>query len=154
VAWRAKALPSRGAGLMLVGAGFLLLAALQLQGYRPGLLRPLELGGPALLIALGWLGVEADPKGGVPALRPLQRLGDASYAIYLCHTLSAPLVARAVGLERHWLFIPLDVVVGLGAGLACHSLVERPLTGWVRRRLAKDAGPPLIVETSDIERAV
>ena len=101
-----------------------------------------------------WLGAEADPKGGVPAWKPLQRLGDASYAIYLCHTLSAPLVARVVGLERHWLFIPLDVVVGLATGLACHTLVEKPLTRWVRRRLAPKSGPPLIVERSDIERAV
>lgn len=154
VAWRAKALPSRGAGLMLIATGFLLLAALQLQGYRPGLLRPLELGGPALLIALGWLAAEADSKRGIPRWKWLQRLGDASYAIYLCHTLSAPMVARLVGLERHWLFIPLDVVVGLGTGLACHTLVEKPLTGWVRRRVARDRGPPLKVERSDIERVV
>ncbi len=148
VAWRAKALPSHGAALMLVATGFLLLAVLQAQAYRPGLLRPLELGGPALLIALGWLAAEADPKGGIPAWPWLQRLGDASYAIYLCHTLSAPLVARLVGLDRHWLFIPLDVFVGLGTGFACHSLVERPLTGWVRRRLTGDTGQPLLVEKS------
>lgn len=152
VAWRAKVLPPRWLGLLMIFAGFALLARLQAHDYTPGLMRPLELGAPALLIAAGWLGAEADPKGGIPKLSWMQRLGDASYAIYLCHTFSAPLVLRVVGFERPWLFIPLTVVTGVGTGLACHSLVERPVTGWLRRRL--DAGPPLVVERSDIERAV
>ena len=154
VAWRAKALPSRGAGLMLVATGFLLLAALQLQDYRPGLLRPLELGGPALLIALGWLGAEADPRGGIPTWSGLQRLGNASYTIYLCHTLTAPAVARWVGYDRPWLFVPADVLAGVATGLVCHSLIERPLTRWVRRRLLGDPGESMIVERADIERTV
>ena len=154
VAWRAGVMPRRGVGLLLIAAAFLMLAALQMRGYHPGLLRPLELGIPALLIALGWLGAEADPKGGIPKWRWLQRLGDASYAVYLCHTFSAPLVAHVFGLERQWLFIPLDIVAGLGLGLVCHAWVEKPVTRWVRRHLAKDAGPPLFVERSDIERAV
>jgi exopolysaccharide production protein ExoZ len=145
-------LPPRWLGLLLIFAGFALLASLQAHDYTPGLMRPLELGMPALLIAAGWLGAEADPKGGIPKLSWMQRLGDASYAIYLCHTFSAPLVLRVVGFERPWLFIPLTVVTGVGTGLACHSLVERPVTGWLRRRL--DAGPPLVVERSDIERTV
>ena len=70
------------------------------------------------------LSLAADKKG-IWSLPWLQRLGDASYAIYLGHTLTAPAVAKLC-LGNPWLFVPLDVAVGIGTGLVGHSLVESP----------------------------
>ena len=38
--------------------------------------------------------------------------------------------------HQPWIFIPVDVAVGLGTGLVCHSLVEKPLTRWAKGLLA------------------
>jgi exopolysaccharide production protein ExoZ len=129
-AWKARMLPSRGTGLVLIVLGFVILAILTALIYRPAIWRPFLFGAPALLIALGWLSLAADKKG-IPALPWLQRLGDASYAIYLGHTLTAPAVAKLC-LGNPWLFVPLDVATGIGTGLLCHTLVEKPLTRWVK----------------------
>jgi exopolysaccharide production protein ExoZ len=128
--WNGKALPGRGTGLTLIALGLAILAVLTALVYRPAIFRPLLFGGPALLIAIGWLALAADRKG-IPAWPWLQKLGDASYSIYLVHTLTAPLVARAF-LHQSWIFIPVDIVVGLGAGLICHALVEKPLDRWIK----------------------
>jgi len=129
-AWQAEALPGRGTGMTLVALGVVILTVLTALIYRPAIWRPLLFGGPALLIAIGWLAMAADKKG-VPAWPWLQKLGDASYAIYLSHTLTAPAVAKLC-LHQPWLFIPLDVATGLGGGLLCHALAEKPLIRWAK----------------------
>jgi peptidoglycan/LPS O-acetylase OafA/YrhL len=66
----------------------------------------------------------------VRALRPpsaLLRLGDASYAIYLCHFITVALAARLIGVAPVWRFVPVAVVLSLATGLMCHRFIERPL---------------------------
>ena len=75
------------------------------------------------------------------ALAAAERLGDASYALYLLH----PFVLRAVreGLLRTglapllgpWESLVLMVALTLPFALLAHHFVERPLTRLVRRRL-------------------
>ncbi|WP_283214515.1 acyltransferase family protein [Methylorubrum aminovorans] len=108
----------------------------------------------AFLVAAAVLGrdrPESVPGGGAARLLgAAERLGDASYALYLLH----PFVLRAVreGLLRTGLAAPLGpwpslvllVVLTLPAALLVHRWVERPLTRLVRRRLepAQPAAAP------------
>ena len=55
-------------------------------------------------------------------------------------SLTAPLVAKLC-LDKPWIFVPLDVAAGLGTGLVCHSLVEKPLSRWAKTLFAKAARP-------------
>ncbi len=144
-AWRAKTLPSRGTGMFMIAIGFIVLGVLTALVYRPQLWRPVLFGVPAVLIMLGWLAVAADKKG-IPELPWLKRIGDASYSIYLFHTLTAPAVAKLF-LHQPWIFVPLDVAVSLGTGLVCHALVEKPLTRWSRTLLARHEAPRPQTET-------
>jgi len=64
-------------------------------------------------------------------------LGDASYAIYLIHTVVIGLVARALGLLGLVKLLPIAVVfavvvaASVAAGAALHVLVERRLLRWL-----------------------
>ncbi|MGX5773408.1 acyltransferase family protein [Methylorubrum zatmanii] len=91
-----------------------------------------------------------------PAFALAERLGDASYALYLLH----PFVLRAgremllrMGLAPllgPWPSLVLMVALTLPVALLAHRVVERPLTRLVRARLdpappagaARPAGPP------------
>jgi len=135
-----RILPEIGAALAVIGA--VLLAAQGLTGLRSDLWRPLLWGVPAAMIVAGAVALEpaAAPGQGRP-LRPpsaLLRLGDASYAIYLCHFITVALAARVVGLTPIWLFVPGAVGLSLIAGLIAHRWVEQPLIAACR------AIPPLL----------
>src|SRR5262249_13807660 len=81
------------AGAMLAAGGVALLAAMWLTGVRSDLFRPLLWGAPAAMIVAGALALE--PMVARRAPRALTALGDASYAIYLCHFITVDLTARA-----------------------------------------------------------
>jgi exopolysaccharide production protein ExoZ len=115
--------PWFGAGLAV--AGVALLAAMGLTGLRSDLWRPILWGAPAAMIVAGALALEPLRRLAPPKL--LLALGDASYAIYLCHFVAVALAAAALGVGRPWLFVPAAVLASLAAGLAFHRLVERPL---------------------------
>jgi len=109
----------------LIAAGVGLLATQGLTGFRSDLWRPLLWGVPAALIVAGAVAIEP-----IKALRPsaaLLRLGDASYAIYLCHFIAVAVVAALIGVTQAWLFVPVAIAVSSVAGLAFHRWIERPL---------------------------
>lgn len=96
-------------------------------------------GVPAMLLLLSALHAERLAR----RLRPLLLLGDASYAIYLCHL---PLIAMLVtpwslwfgpidGLGDALAFILAGLVLSAGFGTATHLLLEKPLDGWLRAQL-------------------
>ena len=118
-------------GLLLAAGGVVLLAAMWLTGLRSDLFRPLLWGVPAAMIVAGALALE--PLAARQAPRALTALGNASYAIYLCHFVTVDLTARAMGVLNPWVFVPVAVAVSIGAGLAFHRLIERPLIAAVRR---------------------
>lgn len=106
----------------LLGLGVLgLLASL---GQPAPAQRLLHWGVPAALAVMGALGLRQS------RWAPGQRLGDASYSLYLVQALSIPALYR---LLRLWPALDPDVtalavIAGTAlAGLACHRLVERPL---------------------------
>lgn len=97
-------------------------------------------GVPAVLLLLSALHWERPAR----RARTLLLLGDASYAIYLCHM---PLVAMLAARWPSW-FGPIDglgVALGFilaasalsaGFGTATHLLLEKPLDGWLRAQHA------------------
>lgn len=134
--------------LALAGAGLLALAAAPAE---PAL-RLLAWGLPAaLLVAAAVLGRDRpEPVRGRLAaglLAGAERLGDASYALYLLH----PFVLRATreallrtGLAPSlgpWPSLILMVLLTLPAALLVHRFVERPLTRLVRARLDPPTRP-------------
>ena len=117
-------------GVMLAAGGVMLLAAMWLTGLHSDLFRPLLWGVPAVMIVAGALALE--PRFARHAPRTLGALGDASYAIYLCHFITVDLTARTLGVQRPWLFVPVAFAVSIAAGLAFHRLIERPLIAGAR----------------------
>lgn len=122
-AWQRGWLQRLPAGTLLTAGLALLLV--QAQWLTPIPWRCLQWGVPALLVVAGSVGLEAS--GHLPAVPGFRVLGDASYSLYLTHTL---LLA-----SLHPILAPLPAVVAIPGGvLACvalgllvHHLVERPL---------------------------
>jgi exopolysaccharide production protein ExoZ len=128
---RARVLPGRWAAAGLILAGLAGLAVPAMLGAFSELGRPFIWGIPAAMIVGGALG--AEDHGGVPRLRPLEMLGDASYALYLVHLPVQALVAHTLGVTHDAVFIPAALTASIAAGLACHVWIERPLIAWARR---------------------
>ena len=137
-----RILPEIGAALAAIGVALLVVQGL--TGLRSDLWRPLLWGVPAAMIVGGAVALEP-----VRALRPpaaLLRLGDASYAIYLCHFITVALAARLVGVTQIWWFVGVAIALSLAAGLIVHRWIERPLIAACRAapryfapRAARDA---------------
>ncbi|MFZ5668105.1 MAG: acyltransferase family protein [Pseudomonadota bacterium] len=124
-------LPERGVGWFLFGGALMLFTLIQLLNRDWDLWRPLIWGAPAVLLVLGAVSVEAD--GGWGSLPGLKTLGDASYSIYLVHTLPVGALAVVFGVWNLPAFAPLATALAVAAGLACWRLLERPLVGTLRR---------------------
>ncbi|HUO11733.1 MAG TPA: acyltransferase family protein, partial [Caulobacteraceae bacterium] len=99
-----------------------------LTGFRNELFRPLLWGVPALMIVIGAVAAERS----FAAPRPLVALGDASYAIYLCHLPAVAVIAHLLGVRPLWLFVPAAMLASALAGLAFHRWVEAPLIAVCR----------------------
>jgi exopolysaccharide production protein ExoZ len=123
--------------LMLVLGGFALLAAFGGAVEAEHLWsRTLGFGLPAVLIVLGAAGLGNH----VPRLSMLERLGDASYSIYLFHILMVTLMSEAwqrlPGLHTPAtaiLFVLIALVLASGTGLLIFRLIELPLQKWLTR---------------------
>jgi len=122
--------PSLGMGWSFIALGLTILALLKLLGIHSDLGRWLLWGGPAVLIVVGAIGVEAG--GGLPRSQTLKRVGDASYSIYLFHWPIIAVVAKLAGARHPWWLVPVTVVASLAAGLAARQLVEKPLIRLLR----------------------
>ncbi|WP_426958519.1 acyltransferase family protein [Muricoccus radiodurans] len=142
LAWRAGWLPGPGVGLAFLLGGFALLPGGWMLG--ESLPRGLVLGVPSALIVLGALALERT--GRVPVLRAPLLVGDASYALYLVHTI----VLAALGAAWRWApgplpssipaFIVAGTVLCLAAAIALHLLVDKPLGRALASRLPRRPG--------------
>jgi exopolysaccharide production protein ExoZ len=117
-----------GAGLTFAAIGLALFVVMGLTGFRNELYRPLLWGGPAFMMVAGAVAVEQ----AFAAPRWLTRLGDASYAIYLCHLPAVALTAHLLGVRQPWTFVPAALAVSVAAGLAFHRWIETPLIAACR----------------------
>jgi peptidoglycan/LPS O-acetylase OafA/YrhL len=129
-----------GPALVVIGGALAFASFMALGNQFPNisLVFRLAFGLPAAALIAGLVEMERSGRLRVPSVFVF--LGSASYAIYLIH----PVVLAAL---IHILFrvLPRDVPLGLvlitlvaggtAAGCLYHVLVERPLTGMLRRRL-------------------
>ncbi|WP_165359405.1 acyltransferase family protein [Lichenibacterium minor] len=90
-------------------------------------------------------------EGGGPVRRWLERLGDASYALYLVHEGLNVAAAAAVGRWGGPSRVPAGayllglVGLALAVGFTVHRRFEVPVTRWLQRRIAPHRPPSLAV---------
>ncbi len=93
---------------------------------------------PCALVVYGAVTVEA---AGLTAPKWLQRLGDASYSLYLWHQLvfaCALAVFESLGLMKALpgvVLILLGAGISLAVGFASYRFIEKPLQAWVGRTI-------------------
>jgi peptidoglycan/LPS O-acetylase OafA/YrhL len=102
--------------------------------------RPLTWGLPAFAIVAGAISLEAVVAPVLP--RWLLALGDASYSIYLTHGFVLPVVGLGI-LALHWtsasgkaLTVMACLAAASVAGWIAYLVAERPLTRWLKKRMA------------------
>lgn len=122
------------------------------MGMNP-LLRVFVFGPAAALIVYGVVAVER--RGGWVFPHWLQRIGDASYSIYLWHTPVGTLLHDWTAkwwdhkLLPHLGWLAMMTAVGVGGGLLLHRWVEKPLLGLFTRKGRADGKP--VVLTARVE---
>jgi exopolysaccharide production protein ExoZ len=142
-AWTRRALPGRawGLGLILLGVlAYVAVVAIPLRA-PPGagnFWRVMLWGGPGVLIVGGALAVEAH--GGVPRIRSLLLVGNASYAIYLLHGALITLCFKLLPGAPVAILLPVCIAAGVGVGIGFHLWLELPVAGLLRR--SRQAAPP------------
>jgi exopolysaccharide production protein ExoZ len=123
-----------GAGWSLIALALVCLAMLRVLHIHSDIGRWYLWGGPAVLIVAGALIVEA--RGAWPNSAALRRIGDASYAIYLCHwpivAMAAKLADRLIPGRPPLIFVPAAALAALVVGLVVHKAVEEPLIRLAR----------------------
>lgn len=122
-------------GMLGVGA---LMSTHLLGGAPEGWMRVGLWGVPTLVIVGAGLGIERG--GQLPHSKLLEKLGEASYSIYLTHFL----VIRSIGgvLVALWAPVAVSLAILLSCllGLAVHQLFERPVYRWSSGVLAQARG--------------
>ena len=83
-----------------------------------------------MLMVAGLTAVERD--AGLPDIRPLKSLGDASYSIYLTHTLTMGALAVSFGIWNTPWFTPAAFVVGVAGGWVVWRVMEAPVQALLR----------------------
>jgi exopolysaccharide production protein ExoZ len=122
--------PGRNIGWALFVCGLSSFAAMYIAGVEWDLWRPLFWGFPAFLLVAGLTAVEQD--GGLPEVPWLRSLGDASYSIYLCHTLAMGAAALHFGIWNTPFFVPVAFVFGVAVGWLVWKLFEAPVQVLLR----------------------
>lgn len=107
--------------------------------------RFLSWGAPAAAIVFGAVLIER--AGDMPRIPLLERLGDASYSIYLTHAFVLFAVDVAFG-ELHAKagaatlpFIVASSALAIGCGMVAHRWLEVPLTAWVKAMVRRAETP-------------
>jgi exopolysaccharide production protein ExoZ len=129
--WMAGRMPPLGVGwsLIIVAAAGFAFVGTTFVGFNAYVLGPL-----AAALLVGVLALEK--AGAVRRFSSMTYVGDASYSIYLWHTMAISVVAKLAD----QLSIPapvaaaLAIVSGIAIGLACHECLEKPLTAFFKSR--------------------
>ncbi|HVJ42080.1 MAG TPA: acyltransferase [Dongiaceae bacterium] len=131
-----------GGGLLLLGVlGYGLAAYI---GGDTGAWRPIILGLPAFALVSGALALER--ANAWPNLRPLERIGDWSYSLYLLHGLAMKAVEKPLAslplAALSWLAVPLGILASLALAYASYRFFERPVGRSLRHLLHRR--PPAV----------
>jgi exopolysaccharide production protein ExoZ len=127
--WLKGHIPGFGLGLALMIASIAGFAAIEILGLE---FNELTCGPLAIALVLGMVSVERCGK--LMEIPPLTYLGNASYSIYLWHTLAISVIVKLVAATP----IPSDVVAFIGIifgtllGVFAYELVEKPLRNLLR----------------------
>ncbi|MFJ6321796.1 MULTISPECIES: acyltransferase family protein [unclassified Rhizobium] len=136
--WLKGNIAGAGLGLALVIASICGFAAIEILGlqFDETICGPL-----AIALVLGMVSLEGG--GRLPQITPLTYLGNASYSIYLWHTLAISVVVKLVASTP----IPSDAVAFVGAisgtllGVCAYEAVEKPLRNRLRNFSWRRARP-------------
>jgi len=123
--------------------GVAILSFEKLPPYDDDMQRLVRYGVPAFLIVGGAVGAELG--GWLKVGRSLMLLGAASYSTYLTHTFVISALGRlweVAGLGA--LPIAAAVIASLIVGVAVYLIVERPLTGMLKKQPRRAAGKALL----------
>lgn len=134
------------ATLGLLGLAYLLFV----PGEPSAMGRILHWGLPALLVVHAAVALEDRLGSRWP--RGMLLLGDASYALYLCHPLVFPFVHKlltrldvlaspTLRLRDELLTVAVCLAVTIPVAIAIHRWIERPMTNWCRRRWLHEGQP-------------
>ncbi|WP_237480384.1 acyltransferase family protein [Lichenibacterium dinghuense] len=141
----------RAAALALALAGIAaVLAATPYSDVWWGTWRGVVWGLPAAAVVGAAALCSPDGRAG-PLRRGLERLGDASYALYLVHYGLYIAVEAALGRVADTSRLPagpvmlLLVTLAVAAGFVVHRIFEVPVTRWLQRRVAPRRPPSLAV---------
>lgn len=123
----ARLRPALPAGLAFAGmaAGILLLAATAFAGIDMTPYRILVWGLPAGLLLVSCIALEDAGRWPLRLLSPLEKLGDASYSLYLTHGIVLAAVFKFERLGN--LTTPVALAAAVVVAEICYLLVERPI---------------------------
>ncbi|MEZ2218450.1 acyltransferase family protein [Rhizobium sp. RCC_161_2] len=127
--WLAGTIPKAGLGFILIIAALSGFAAIQLLHLD---FNELTCGPLAVALVLGTVSLERGGK--LPDIPLLTYLGNASYSIYLWHTLAVSVVLKLMARTE----LPSDVatficlLAGLLLGVCAYELVEKPVRGLLK----------------------
>lgn len=112
-------------------------------------------GPPVIIVASALF---AETCGGAVKWRPLVLIGDASYAIYLTHTIFFEFSRTTI---VRWLNLPtpkestglmlIYLAVSLGVGVAVHLFIEKPMLRYVRAWARRGVPSTKIVPVTDVQ---
>jgi len=128
--WRSNKLLNLKLGYLAIGVGVSGVVVFYVSGFTEP--RFLARGIPAILVVSGFLSVER--VRGVPYIKPLKTLGDASYSIYLTHYLSWLVLSLAIqkfgGHINNYVYIP-TVLFATIMGVCTYYVFEKPVTKYL-----------------------
>lgn len=107
-------------------------------------LEAIQFGVPYALIIFALASMDlSTPVRESPTSAVLRFLGDASYSIYLIHTLPIflwAIAANNMGIGPEMIVV-VAVLVGVGSGVVAFILIERPLMSWLRTATNQRSSP-------------
>ena len=109
--------------------------------------RTLRYGIPSALLVYGVVAMELQPRSDTRRLTPLVRIGDCSYALYLCHvpviSVVRQLTYRPFGADQVWsvgAYLVLATAATFAVAAVTYHLFERPISAFFKRHRRQTAG--------------
>jgi exopolysaccharide production protein ExoZ len=139
---------SASLGIVLIVAGMALLISFDLLAMNQDKMRVLGFGLPAALIAVGAaLGFSQLDASNLP-IRLMAALGNASYALYLCHPFAVRFFrlvwekTGALTIFGPWIYVATATIAAAVAALLIYRFVEKPMTAWTQKQLGATGNLP------------